>query len=134
MMNFHFQGLSAYHLSQKYRFFFFRRPLPMVGVFDIPNPNRYDILSISIFCQVLLFISISIFSRMAISRTTFFKLSLSILIFSKFSYRYFVGIDSLKKSVDISSIFQKMSMYEQSISIFHHKSMNKLHFLLNKMN
>ena len=58
-----------------------------VGVFDMPNPNRYDILSISIFCKIPL----SIFSRMAIS--IFFKLSLSISesisIFSKFPYRYF---------------------------------------------
>ena len=64
-----------------------------LGVFDMPNPNRYDILSISIFCKIPL--SISIFSRMAISISIsisiFFKLSLSISIsiFSKFPYRYF---------------------------------------------
>ena len=44
-----------------------------VGVFDMPNPYRYNILSISIFCKIPL--SISIFSRMVIS--------ISILIFSK---------------------------------------------------
>ena len=69
----------------------------LIGVFDMPNPNRYDILSISIFCKILL--SISIFLRMAISISIsisisiFFKLSLSISIsisiFSKFPYRYF---------------------------------------------
>ena len=62
-----------------------------VGVFDMPNPNQYDILSI--FCKILLSISISIFLRMAISISIFFKLSLSISIsisiFSKFPYRYF---------------------------------------------
>ena len=36
-----------------------------LGVFDMPNPNRYDILSIPIFCKNPL--SISIFSRLAIS-------------------------------------------------------------------
>ena len=46
---------------------------------------------------------------------------LSILIFSK-------------KSVDISSIFQKMPICRQSISIFHHKNMKKLNFLLKKIN
>ena len=73
-------------------------PLALV-VFDMPNPNRYDILSISIFCKIpfSISISISIFSRMAISISIsisiFFKLSLSISIsisiFSKFPYRYF---------------------------------------------
>ena len=62
-----------------------------LGVFDMPNSNRYDILSISIFCRIPLSISISIsiFSRMAISISIFFKLSLLISIFSKFPYRYF---------------------------------------------
>ena len=70
-------------------------PVPALGVSDMPNPNRYDILSISIFCKIPLSISISIsiFSRMAISISIsisiFFKLSLSISIFSKFPYRYF---------------------------------------------
>ena len=66
-----------------------------IGVFDMPNPNRYDILLLSIFCKIPL--SISIFSRMAISISIsisiFFKLSLSISIsisiFYKFPYRYF---------------------------------------------
>ena len=49
------------------------RPLPLclpafshcaVGVFDMPNPYRYNILSISIFCKIPL--SISMFSRMSL--------------------------------------------------------------------
>ena len=38
----------------------------------------------------------------------------------------FFDIDTLKISVDISSIFQKKLIYRQSISIFHQKSMKKL--------
>jgi len=131
-----------------------------VGVFDMPNPNRYDILSISIFCKIPLSISISIFSRMAISISIsisiFFKLSLSISIsisiFSKFPYRYFyryryfpnvlINIFSISIfsiyyidyidniGVDVSSIFKKKPIYRQSISIFHQKSMKKLKFRL----
>ena len=38
-----------------------------LGVFDMPNPYRYDIWSISIFCKIPFSISISIFSGLAIS-------------------------------------------------------------------
>ena len=66
-----------------------------------------------------------------------FKISLSISIpisiFSKIAYRYFVDIDILTKIVDILSIFQKMPIYRQSISIFHQKSMKKVLNLLKKM-
>merc|ERR1711989_96509 len=66
-----------------------------------------------------------------------FKISLSISIpisiFSKNAYRYFVDIDILTKIVDILSIFQKMPIYRQSISIFHQKSMKKVLNLLKKM-
>ena len=65
-----------------------------------------------------------------------FKISLSIFlsisIFSKNSYRYFVDIDILTISVDILSIFQKMPIYRQSISIFHQKSIKKGSNLLRK--
>ena len=54
-----------------------------LGVFDMPNPNRFDILSISIFCKIPLSISISIFFKLSLS------ISISISIFSKFLYRYF---------------------------------------------
>ena len=57
---------------------------------------------------------------------------LSISIFSKNSYRYFVDIDILTISVDILSIFQKMPIYRQSISIFHQKSIKKGSNLLRK--
>ena len=55
----------------------------------------------------------------------FLSIFSSILICSNFSYQYFADIDILKKSVDIPSIFQKMPIYRQSISIFHQKSMKK---------
>ena len=38
---------------------------PWLGVFDIPNPYRYNILLISKFFKI--FLSISIFSRMSLS-------------------------------------------------------------------
>ena len=79
-----------------------------VALFDMPNYNRYNILSISIFCKIPLSksifsrmsisISITIFSRMtmSIAISIFFKLSLSISIpisiFSKFPYPYFIDI------------------------------------------
>ena len=48
-----------------------------VALFDMPNLNQFDILSISIFCKIALSISISIsiFSKITIS------ISISILIF-----------------------------------------------------
>ena len=84
---------------------------------------------------------------MTITVSIFFKLSLSISIpisiFSKFPYRYryfqkmLIDILSIsifsKKSIDISSIFQKMPLYRQSISIFHQQSMKKVLNLLKKM-
>ena len=129
----------------------------------MPNPYQYNISSISIFCKIPLWISISLFSRMSLSISIFLRLAISISIqisiffklplsitisiFSKFPYRYFhryryvqiflIDILSIllfsKKSVDISLIFQKMSIYQQSISIFHHKNMKKLYFLLKKI-
>ena len=59
-------------------------------LFDMPNPNRFDILSILIFSKISLSISISIsiFSRMSLS------MSISISIFFKFA--------------DISQLFQIM--------------------------
>ena len=46
-----------------------------LALFDMPNSNRFDILSISIFCKIDLSISISIFSKITIS------ISISISIF-----------------------------------------------------
>ena len=69
---------------------------------------------------------------MANSNIVIFKISLSISIpiFSKNAYLYFVDIDILTKFIDILSIFQKMPIYRQSISIFHRKSMKKVLNLL----
>ena len=109
---------------------------PSLALFDMPNSNRYDILSISIFCKIPLSISISIsiysrksisisiFSRMtmsiSISISIFFKLSLSISIpisiFSKFLYRYRYRYRYFQKLlIDILSI----SIFSQKTSIFY---------------
>ena len=58
--------------------------LQQLALFDMPNLNRFDILSISIFCKIALSISISIsiFSKITIS------ISISILIFLELPYRY----------------------------------------------
>merc|ERR1719323_815566 len=55
-----------------------------LALFDMPNLNRFDILSISIFCKIALSISISIsiFFRIAL------LISISISIFSTSPYRY----------------------------------------------
>ena len=63
----------------------------------MPNLNRFDILSISIFCKIALSISISIFVRIAI------MISISISIFSTSPYRYRYRY------------FSKVSIYRQSI-------------------
>ena len=49
-----------------------------LALFDMPNLNRFDVLSISIFCKIA--ISISIFSKITIS--------ISISIFLELPYRY----------------------------------------------
>ena len=60
------------------------RSVHWVALFDMPNLNRFDILSISIFCKIALSISISIsiFSKITIS------ISISISIFLELPYRY----------------------------------------------
>ena len=57
--------------------------LPL-ALFDMPNLNRFDIFSISIFCKIALSITIliSIFSKITIS------ISISISIFLELPYRY----------------------------------------------
>merc|ERR1711954_44830 len=96
---------------------------------DIFKNDHVDIdIDIDIFQIVLIDIDTDI---------DIFKISLSISIpisiFSKIAYRYFVDIDILTKIVDILSIFQKMPIYRQSISIFHQKNMKKVLNLLKKM-
>ena len=56
-----------------------------VALFDMPNLNRFNILSISIFCEIALSISISIsiFSKITI------LISISIFLELPYRYRYF---------------------------------------------
>ena len=58
-----------------------------VALFDMPNLNRFDILSISIFCKIALSISIpiSIFSKITISISIFLELPYRY----RYRYRYF---------------------------------------------
>ena len=86
-------------------------------VFNMPNPNRYDILSISIFSKILLSISFkNVLIEISIFRNGHFDIDifkihisifLSISIFSKISCQHFVDINILKRSADMLSIFQK---------------------------
>ena len=82
-----------------------------VALFDMPNLNRFDILSISIFCKIAL--SISIFSKITIS------ISISIFLelpcryryryryFSELPYRYrYFQLLHIDIDIDIN-IFQK---------------------------
>ena len=71
-----------------------------VALFDMPNLNRFNILSISIFCKIALSISISIliFSKITIS------ISILISIFSKMTISILISISIFFKSVDISTI------------------------------
>ena len=109
-----------------------------VGVFNMPNPNRWNILSLSIFffkisISILIFsikaksISISLFFKMSslilISISIFslsISLSISIFLINIFLFQY------SPKKVDISSIFEIMPIYRQSPSIFHYKSTKNL--------
>ena len=115
----------------------------------MPNSYQYNILSISIFSKIPLLILI--FSRISfididIPKTghinnnididifqivpinvdidiDIFKLFLFVFsICSIFSYRCYVDDDIYKTSVDISSVFQKMLIYRQPLSIFHHNT------------
>ena len=90
-------------------------------------PIRYFI-DIDIFPNLLIDIDINIFQNLLIDINIFpisLSIFLSISIFSKKPYRYFVDINIFTKGVDISSIFRKMPIYRQSISIFHQKNMKK---------
>ena len=87
---------------------------PQVALFDMPNLNRFDILSISIFSKIALSISISIsiFSKITIS--------ISISIFLELPYRYRYDIDIFQNcpidiDIDIDIFNFSISI---SISIF----------------
>ena len=104
------------------------RPNLLLALFDMPNLNRFDILSISIFCKIALSISISIsiFSKITISISIFSKItlsiSISISIFLELPYRYryrYRYFQLLHIDIDID-IFQKCRYIDNRyfISIF----------------
>ena len=88
-----------------------------VALFDMPNLNRFDILSISIFCKIAL--SISIFSKITISISIFSKITISISIFLElphrywYRYRYFSELPY--RYWYRYRYFSKVSIYRQSI-------------------
>ena len=88
-----------------------------LALFDMPNLNRFDILSISIFCKIALTISISIFSKIAISISIFSKitLSISISIFLELPYRYRYRYQYFSELPYRYRYFSKVSIYRQSI-------------------
>ena len=89
-----------------------------LALFDMPNLNRFDILSISIFCKIALSISISIsiFSKITIS----ISISISIFLELPYRYRYFSELpyryryfQLLHINIDIDiDIFQKCRYIE----------------------
>ena len=77
-----------HHYHYHYRYHHHRLDLVhYLALFDMPNLNRFDILSISIFCKIalLISISISIFSKITIS----ISISISIFFELPYQYRYF---------------------------------------------
>ena len=84
-----------------------------VALFDMPNSNRFDILSISIFSEISFSISISIFSKMSLSISIYSRTALSISIFSRialsisisiflewpYRYRYFQNLPIYRLSI-----------------------------------
>ena len=78
-----------------------------VALFDMPNLNRFDILSISIFCKIALSISISIFSKITIS----ISISISIFLELPYRYRYFSELPYRYRY----RYFSKVSIYRQLI-------------------
>ena len=83
--------------------------LPHLALFDMPNLNRFDISSISIFCKIAL--SISIFSKITISISIFLELPYRYRYFSELPYRYryrYRYFQHLHIDIDIDiDIFQK---------------------------
>ena len=84
-----------------------------VALFDMPNLNRFDILSISIFCKIALSISISIsiFSKITIS----ISISISIFLELPYRYRYFSELPYRYRYRYRYRYFSKVSIYRQSI-------------------
>ena len=86
-------------------------PVCALALFDMPNSNRFDILSISIFSEISL--SISIFSKISLSISIFSKISLSISIFSRTA----LSISIFSRIAVSISIFSRIAL-SISISIF----------------
>ena len=78
-----------------------------LALFDMPNLNQFDILSISIFCKIALSISISIFSKITIS--------ISISIFLELPYRYRYRYRYFSELSYRYRYFSKVLIYRQSI-------------------
>ena len=77
---------------------------PGLALFDMPNSNRFNILSISILYEISLSISISIFSRTALS------ILISILIFSKISLLISISISIYSRTSLTISIFSRIAL------------------------
>ena len=92
-----------------------------LALFDMPNLNRFDILSISIFCKIALSISISIFSKITIS------ILISIFLKLPYQYRYFSELPYQYRY----RYFSKVSIYRQlifHIDILTRRRSNKIVF------
>ena len=86
-----------------------------VALFDMPNLNRFDILSISIFCKIALSISISIsiFSKITISISISISIFLELPYRYRYRYRYFSELPYRYRYR--YRYFSKVSIYRQSI-------------------
>ena len=90
-------------------------PGPQIALFDMPNLNRFDILSISIFCKIALSISISIsiFSKITISISISISIFLELPYRYRYRYRYFSELPYRYRYR--YRYFSKVSIYRQSI-------------------
>ena len=79
----------------------------------MPNLNRFDILSISIFCKIALSISISIFSKITISISIAISIFLELPYRYRYRYRYFSELPYRYRYR--YRYFSKVSIYRQSI-------------------
>ena len=86
-----------------------------IALFDMPNLNRFDILSISIFCKIALSISISIsiFSKITISISISISIFLELPYRYRYRYRYFSELPYRYRYR--YRYFSKVSIYRQSI-------------------
>ena len=89
--------------------------LMILALFDMRNLNRFDILSISIFCKIALSISISIsiFSKITISISISISIFLELPYRYRYRYRYFSELPYRYRYR--YRYFSKVSIYRQSI-------------------